>query len=137
MRFLGSRDCYSPPAECTAWRRRAAWIWWHSPITIRSTARSNCSHAHPDRDDVIVGEEVSCRLPDGDIEVHLGVYGMTEALHRDLQPLRRNVVRRGCAACARPGSFFALNHLLHFYRGQIPFDRYLRLLDEVPALEAP
>ena len=35
------------------------------------------------RDDVIVGEEVSCRLPDGDIEVHLGVYGMTEALHRD------------------------------------------------------
>ena len=31
--------------------------------------------------------------------------------------------------------FFSLNHLLHFYRGQIPFDRYLRLLDEVPALE--
>ena len=49
------------------------------------------------RDDVIVGEEVSCWLPDGDIEVHLGVYGMTEALHRDLQPLRRNVVRRHCA----------------------------------------
>ena len=33
------------------------------------------------------------------------------------------------------GVFFALNHLLHFYRGQIPFDRYLRLLDDVPALE--
>jgi hypothetical protein len=32
--------------------------------------------------------------------------------------------------------FFALNHLLHFYRGQIPFDAYLRLLREVPALEA-
>ncbi len=31
--------------------------------------------------------------------------------------------------------FFALNHLLHFYRGQIPFDTYLRLLDVVPALE--
>ena len=28
---------------------------------------------------------------DGDIEVHLGVYGMTEALHRDVQPLRGNV----------------------------------------------
>ena len=31
--------------------------------------------------------------------------------------------------------FFALNHLLHFYRGQVPLDDYLRLLDEVPALE--
>src|SRR5262249_52214696 len=31
--------------------------------------------------------------------------------------------------------FFALNHLLHFYRGEVPFDRYLRLLDAVPALE--
>jgi hypothetical protein len=31
--------------------------------------------------------------------------------------------------------FFALNHLLHFYRGEIPLERYLRLLDAVPALE--
>src|SRR5262249_1423602 len=30
---------------------------------------------------------------------------------------------------------FALNHLLHFYRGQIPIERYLQLLDKVPALE--
>ena len=72
-------------------RRRAAWIWSRSPITIRSTARSSCSNDRPDAADVIVGEEVSCWLPDGGIEVHLGVYGMTEALHRDLQPLRGNV----------------------------------------------
>jgi len=45
----------------------------------------------PDLTDVIVGEEVSCRLPEGNIEVHLAVYGMTEVLHRELQPLRRNV----------------------------------------------
>src|SRR5207249_8268915 len=32
--------------------------------------------------------------------------------------------------------FFSLNHLLHFYRGQLPLNAYLRLLDEVPALEA-
>src|SRR6185295_794442 len=31
---------------------------------------------------------------------------------------------------------FSLNHLLHFYRGQVPLDRYLQLLDCVPALEA-
>jgi hypothetical protein len=88
----------------------------------------------PDLADVIVGEEVSCRLPDAQIDVHLAVYGMTEALHRDLQPLRGNVFD-AIARLREADVFFALNHLLHFYRGQIPLDRYLRLLDEVPALE--
>jgi predicted metal-dependent phosphoesterase TrpH len=89
----------------------------------------------PDYSDVIIGEEVSCWLPDDDIEVHLAVYGMTESLHRDLQPLRRNVF--DVAARLRDaGVVFALNHPLHFYRGRIPLGRYLRILHEVPALEA-
>jgi hypothetical protein len=59
---------------------------------------------------------------------------MTEALHRDLQPLRRNafdVVARLHEASV----FFALNHLLHFYERRVALDAYLRLLDVVPALE--
>jgi predicted metal-dependent phosphoesterase TrpH len=83
--------------------------------------------------EVIIGEEVSCWYKD--IQVHLGVYGMTEALHRDVQPLRRNVF--DVIACLKSaGVFFSLNHLLHFYRRQVPLADYLRLLDEVPALEA-
>ncbi len=83
--------------------------------------------------DVIIGEEVSCWYRD--VQVHLGVYGMTEALHRDLQPLRRNAFE--VIACLHSaGVFFSLNHLLHFYRGQMPLTDYLRLLEEVPALEA-
>jgi predicted metal-dependent phosphoesterase TrpH len=86
----------------------------------------------PPSHDVIVGEEVSCWL--GDIEVHLGVYGMTAALHREIQPLRRHAF--DVIACLHAaGVFFALNHLLHFYRGQAPLQDYLRLLDAVPALE--
>jgi predicted metal-dependent phosphoesterase TrpH len=82
-----------------------------------------------------MGEEVTCRFPDGNIEVHLGVYGLDEALHRDLQPLRDNVF--DAAALLREREvFFALNHLLFFYRGQAPLDAYLRLLDVVPAVEA-
>ena len=90
--------------------------------------------ARPDADDIFPGEEVSCRLPDGDIEVHLGVYGMTERLHAEIQPLRRNVFDV-MARLRESGTFFALNHLLHFYRGQVPLDTYLRLLSAVPALE--
>ena len=89
----------------------------------------------PDLENFIIGEEVSCRFPDGDIEVHLGVYGTTEALHRELQPLRGNVF--DVIACLRAHDvFFTLNHLLHFYRGQAPLASYLRLALEVPALEA-
>jgi hypothetical protein len=88
----------------------------------------------PDAPDVIVAEEVSCRFPDADLNVHLGVYGMTEALHRDVQRLRRNVF--DVAARLREARvFFALNHLLHFHHPRTPLDVYLRLLEEVPALE--
>ena len=89
---------------------------------------------YPDLENFVIGEEVSCRFPDGDIEVHLGVYGTTEALHRELQPLRGNVF--DVIACLRAHDvFFTLNHLLHFYRGQAPLASYLRLALEVPALE--
>ena len=137
MRFLGSRDCYSQPADVyrVAKARGMDLVAFTDHDSIDGALE--LLNDRPDgRDvDVIVGEEVSCRFPDADIEVHLAVYGMTESLHRDLQPLRSNVF--DVAARLRDaGVVFALNHLLHFYRGQIPLERYLRILDEVPALEA-
>ena len=135
IEFLRSRDCYSSPDDVY----RAAKSRGMDLVTITDhDTFDGCRdflNRHPDASDFIPAEEVSCRFPDGDIEVHLGVYGMTESLHRDLQPLRPNVFE--VIACLRAaGVFFALNHLLHFYRGQAPLDSYLRLLAEVPAVEA-
>jgi len=135
MRFLGSRDCYSPPADVyrVARARGMDLVAFTDHDSIDGALE--LLNDRPDCRDVIIGEEVSCRFPDADIEVHLAVYGVTESLHRDLQPLRSNVF--DVAGRLRDaGVAFALNHLLHFYRGQIPLDRYLRILDEVPALEA-
>ena len=91
MRFLGSRDCYSRPEDVY----RVAKARGMDLVAITDhdiiDGALELLERTPDATDVIVGEEVSCWLPDGDIEVHLGVYGMTEALHRELQPLRRNV----------------------------------------------
>jgi predicted metal-dependent phosphoesterase TrpH len=134
LTFLGSRDCYSPPEGVYRVAKSRGMdlvaITDHDSIG----GALELLAAHPDSDDIIVGEEVSCRLPESGIEVHFGVYGMTEALHRDIQPLRGNAFE--VAARLRQSQvFFALNHLLHFYRGQIPVDAYLRLLHEVPALE--
>jgi predicted metal-dependent phosphoesterase TrpH len=133
--FLRSRDCYSAPDEVYATARRRGMDL--VTITDHDTFDGclDFLDRHPDAADFIPGEEVSCRFPDGDIEVHLGVYGMTESLHRDLQPLRRNVFDV-TARLREAGVFFALNHLLHFYRVKTPLESYLRLLAEVPALEA-
>jgi predicted metal-dependent phosphoesterase TrpH len=135
MRFLQARDCYSEPEAVYAVAKARGMdlvtLTDHDSIDGALEFLS----AHPDADDFIMGEEVSCRFPGAGLDVHLGVYGMTEALHRDIQPLRGNVFE--VAACLRDaGVFFALNHLLFFYRRQIPLERYLTLLDEVPALES-
>jgi predicted metal-dependent phosphoesterase TrpH len=134
LRFLKSRDCYSRPEDVY----RVAKARGMDLVTITDHDSINgCLEfleQRPDAGDFFVSEEVSCRFPDNAIEVHLGVYGTCERLHHELQGLRKNVFEV-TAALREAGVFFALNHLLHFYRGQIPLTEYLRLLDEVPALE--
>jgi PHP domain-containing protein len=135
LRFLGSRDCYSRPEDVyrAAKARGMDLVAFTDHDSIGGALE--LLDARPDlAGEIIVGEEVSCRLPDGDLQVHLAVYGMTEALHRDLQPLRANVFDV-IARLREADVLFALNHLLHFYRGEIPLDRYLRILEAVPALE--
>jgi predicted metal-dependent phosphoesterase TrpH len=134
MRFLRSRDCYSSPLDVY----RVAKQRGMDVVTITDhdsiDGWREILDRRPGADDVLPGEEVSCRLPDGNIQVHLGVYGITERLHAAIQPLRGNVF--DVIACLRESAtFFALNHVMHFYRDQAPLDVYLRLLSEAPALE--
>jgi predicted metal-dependent phosphoesterase TrpH len=135
LRFLKSRDCYSRPEDVY----RVAKARGMDLVTITDhDSIGGCLEyldRHPDAKDFFISEEVSCRLPEGDVEVHLGVYGMDERLHRELQPLRRDVFEV-TARLREAGVFFVLNHLLHFYRRQLPLEAYLELLDEVPGLEA-
>jgi len=132
FRFLKSRDCYSNPVAVyeTAKARGMDYVCLtdHDSVVGCIELRSRGF------DDVIVGEEVSSVLPDTDVEVHFGVYGTSEALHREIQPLRTNALE--VAACLQQHDvFFSLNHLLHFYRRDVPLDHYLELLSRVPALE--
>jgi predicted metal-dependent phosphoesterase TrpH len=133
--FLRSRDCYSAPLDVYHVARQRGMdvvtITDHDSID----GWRELMDARPDATDILPGEEVSCLLPDGNIQVHLGVYGITERLHAAIQPLRRNVFDV-IALLRESNTFFALNHLLHFYREQAPLETYLRLLSAVPALEA-
>ena len=133
--FLRSRDCYADPEDVY----RTAKARGMDLVTITDhDSIDGCLEflsRHPDADDFIVGEEITCWTPAAPaIEVHLAAYGMTERAHREVQPLRRNVLEVA-AYLRREVIFFALNHLFHFYTGQVPLARYLALLEVSPALE--
>jgi predicted metal-dependent phosphoesterase TrpH len=134
MKFLKSRDCYSRPEDVY----RVAKARGMDFVTITDHDSINgCLEfldRHPDAADFFISEEISCRFPGTTLDVHLGAYGLPERLHGEVQRLRANVFDV-CAALRQDGVFFSLNHLLHFYRGQVPIGEYLRLLDEVAALE--
>jgi predicted metal-dependent phosphoesterase TrpH len=134
FRFLRSRDCYSAPADvyATAKRRGMDLVTITDHDSIEGCLSLLDSGKYPD---VFISEEVSCVFPDTDLVVHLGVYGLDQSLHRELQPLRGNVFAVA-DALRSTRTFFSLNHLFHFYRQQVPLDAYLRLLANVPALEA-
>ena len=132
--FLGARDCYSTPQQVysTAKARGMDLV----AITDHDSIEGGLAlvDALADPADVIVGEEVTCWFKDGPFQVHLGVYEMTESLHRDIQPLRKNVFD-AIACLNEAGVLFCVNHLMHFWQPHVPVDQYLRLLTRVPALE--
>ena len=133
--FLRSRDCYSDPLQVYAVAKKRGM----DIVTITDyDSIDGCLEllsSRPDANDVLMGEEVSCWFPDTRLEVHLAVYGLTEAIHAELQPLRQNVFEL-IAFLRSSKTFFAFNHPFHFYRQQVPLEDYLTLMSVVPAVEA-
>jgi predicted metal-dependent phosphoesterase TrpH len=135
--FLRSRDCYNCPEAVY----RTAKARGMDIVTITDhDSIDGCLEflsRHPDTPDFIIGEEITCWMRGtggAPIEVHIAAYGMTEQAHREIQPLRDDVFEV-IVYLREANIFYVLNHLFHFYKGQMPMARYLELLDEVPALE--
>jgi predicted metal-dependent phosphoesterase TrpH len=134
MRFLRSRDCYSDPfaVYATAKRRGMDVVTFTDHDSIEGCLEF--LSRHPDAPDFLIGEEVSCLVPDTALQVHLGVYGTDETIHADLQPLRGNVFEAMAYLRARD-VFFAFNHPFFFFRQQIPLEDYLQLAAVATAVE--
>jgi predicted metal-dependent phosphoesterase TrpH len=124
LKFLRARDCYSEPDTVYA----AAKARGMDVVTITDhDSVDGCLEfleRHPDADDFFISEEVECRFPDVDLKVHIGAYGISERIHRDIQPLRPNVFE-AAAYLKSEGIFYSLNHPLFFFKGQLPLVDYL------------
>jgi len=90
LRFLRARDCYSQPLEVY----RRAKLRGMDLVTITDhDSIDGCLellNKLGDLPDFVIGEEVSAFLPRFRHTIHVGVYGHTEAQHRDIQSLRAN-----------------------------------------------
>jgi len=65
-----------------------------------------------DLPDFLIGEEVSAFFPQFHHEVHIGVYGLNEAQHREIQRLRANGEEL-VAYLRQSGILYVLNHFFH------------------------
>jgi predicted metal-dependent phosphoesterase TrpH len=124
---FGSRECYSDPAaiyrEARARGLDVVTITDHDSLDGCLELRDR----YPDATDILMGEEIGCRIPDSGVRVHLGAFGLSERQHREVQPLRDNVV--DVAAFLRAeGVGLVLHHPFHFLRRETSVRRYLELL---------
>lgn len=136
FRVLRARDCYSSPED--VYRVAKARGMDLVCLTDHDSLNGGLEFlsAHPDARDFLLGEEIECRVPDAPgLKIHLGAIGMTEAIHRDIQPLRSNVVDVA-AYLRQSGVFFSVNHLFLMFRDQLGVAEYVRrMLALAPGLE--
>ncbi len=135
MPMFRSRDCYSTPDEVY----RAAKARGMDVVTITDHDRiDGCLEfvsRHPDAPDFLMGEEVECRLPPHGVRLHLGVFGLDERMHAEVQELRGDV-REAAVFLRAGGAALVLHHPFHFFRGEISAHAYLdALLPLVDAVE--
>jgi predicted metal-dependent phosphoesterase TrpH len=87
-----------------------------------------------DRPDVLVGCEVTGVFPNDGVSVHLGVIGITEAQHREIQRLRHDV-RELLPYLKRERIFTTLNHVASRINGRITAPHIAALMPWVDGIE--
>jgi len=86
------------------------------------------------RPDVIIGCEVTGVFPNDEVRVHLGVLGITEAHHRDIQRLRHDV-RELLPYLKQERIFTILNHVASRINGEITASHIAALMPWVDGIE--
>jgi predicted metal-dependent phosphoesterase TrpH len=136
FRWLRARECHSTPEDIYRVARARG-------MDLVCITDHDCLDGclefldrHPNAPDFIVGEEISCLVPDAPgLRIHLGAIGITEAVHREAQRLRANVFET--AAFLRQQNVFAVvNHLFMLFDDQMSVESYVRqALALAPGLE--
>jgi predicted metal-dependent phosphoesterase TrpH len=130
LRFLRARDCYSRPLEVYATAKRRGMDF----VTITDhDSIDGCLELLDrlgEREDFITGEEVSATFPEFNHTVHIGVYGLNEAQHREIQRLRSNAEEL-VPYLRRQNLLFDLNHFYHDFADPARVRRFTERMSEL------
>ncbi len=126
LRILRCRDSYSSPLAVyrTAKKRGMDLV----TITDHDSI-DGCLELLSRRpvDDFLIGEEVTAYVPEFRHHIHVGVYGITESQHRDIQKLRGDV-KELVGYLRSQGILFALNHFFHDFHQPERLQQYMELM---------
>ncbi len=129
LRFLRCRDSYSRPVDVyrTAKQRGMDLVTITDHDSIDGCLE--LLNRLGDLPDFVVGEEVSAFLPEFQHTVHVGVYGLNETQHREIQKLRANGAEL-VQYLRRENLLFALNHFFHDFSKWARLGKFIERMAE-------
>ncbi|MGZ4779650.1 MAG: PHP-associated domain-containing protein [Thermoanaerobaculia bacterium] len=125
-----TRDCYNAPEDVyrIAKERGMSFVTLTDHDSIDGALYF--LNKYPDIKDFFIGEEVETKFPDTGQRIHIGVWGLTEAQHREVQRLRKNI-RDLVPYLKSQQMLFGINHLFQSYRMKNVAAKYIAELIEM------
>jgi predicted metal-dependent phosphoesterase TrpH len=124
------RESYNQPAEVyTRLKQRGMSI-----VTLTDHDSIDAGEALRRHPDFFLSEEATVRMPGG-TEMHLGVYGITERDHIEIQRRRKDFISLMMYLTERR-LFFSVNHVFSSLTGQRLADDFCWFASYVPAFES-
>jgi predicted metal-dependent phosphoesterase TrpH len=124
-----TRDCYNAPEDVyrIAKERGMSFVTLTDHDSIDGALY--LLNKWPDMTDFFIGEEVETYFPETGQRIHIGVWGLNEAQHREIQRLRPDI-RELIPYMKSEKLLFGINHLFQNYRMKNVPARYIsELLD--------
>ena len=124
FRRANTRDCYNAPEDVyrIAKERGMSYVTLTDHDSIDGALY--LLNKHPDMTDFFIGEEVETYFPETGQRIHVGVWGLDEAQHREIQRLRKDI-RELVPYLKQQRLIFGVNHLFQNYRMKNVAARYI------------
>ena len=124
FRRANTRDCYNAPEDVyrIAKERGMSYVTLTDHDSIDGALY--LLNKYPDMKDFFIGEEVETYFPETGQRIHIGVWGLNEAQHREIQRLRPNI-RELVPYMKSEKMLFGVNHLFQNYRMKNVAARYI------------
>lgn len=124
FRRANTRDCYNAPEDVyrIAKERGMSFVTLTDHDSIDGALY--LLNKYPDMTDFFIGEEVETYFPETGQRIHVGVWGLNEEQHREIQRLRPDI-RELIPYMKQQKMLFGVNHLFQNYRMKNVAGRYI------------